>query len=238
MSNFSDRHRPRKRKYPSGSQKTRLAEEKRESMLLAASSTRKMTDFFQSHSGSSSYDENSQMPSQNSIGSQGSQESSLSMTGISETEPDTSKGAESADSEIDPEVNKSVDPEIDPEVNKSSDPEIEPVASIRPEQGVDNDIGLWPTRINDELVDYWVRRGPKELQRNEGAFSASVLAISDGSKRSCTSDMFVKTLRNQETIARTWLCYSSKVGKTYCFYCKLSNASGTFNTGFNDWAHA
>ena len=69
-----------------------------------------MTDCFQSLSGSSSYDENSQMPSQNSIGSQGSQESSLSMTGISETEPDTSKGAESADSEIAPEANKSSDP--------------------------------------------------------------------------------------------------------------------------------
>ena len=91
MSNFSDRHRPRKRKYPSGAQKARLAEEKRESMLLVASSTRKMTDCFQSLSGSSSYDENSQMPSQNSIGSQGNQESSLSMTGISETKPDTSK---------------------------------------------------------------------------------------------------------------------------------------------------
>ena len=136
----------RKRKYPLGAQKARLADEKRESMLLAASSTRKMNDFFQSRPGSSSFDENSQMPSQNSIGSQGSQESSLSMTGISETEPDTSKGAES---EIDKEVNKRSDPEIDPEVNESSEPEIEPVVSLRPDQGVDNDIGLWSTWLND-----------------------------------------------------------------------------------------
>ena len=92
--------------------------------------------------------------------------------------------------------------------------------------------------MNDEQVDYWVRLCPKELQRNENASSASVLAISDGPKRSCTTDMFVKTLRNQEIIARTWLCYSPKVGKTYCLYYKLSNASGNFNTGFKDWAHA
>ena len=81
---ISDRHRPRKRKYPSGAQKARLAEEKRESMLPIVSKA----------SGSSSYDENSQMPSQNSIGSQGSQESSLSMTGISETEPDPTQAKE------------------------------------------------------------------------------------------------------------------------------------------------
>ena len=48
--------------------------------------------------------------------------------------------------------------------------------------------------MNDEQVDYWVRLCPKELQRNENASSASVLAISDGPKRSCTTDMFVKLL--------------------------------------------
>ena len=43
---------------------------------------------------------------------------------------------------------------------------------------------------------------------------------------------------NNETLKRTWLCYSKTTGKVYCFVCKLFGGSGGLSSnGIEDWKH-
>ena len=81
--------------------------------------------------------------------------------------------------------------------------------------GGDNDFGLWPTRMNDELVNYWVRQVLKSSRGMKAhlvlQYWRSVMVPNDHAPQTCSS----KLLEIKKTIARTWFCYSPKVGKTY-----------------------
>ena len=56
--------------------------------------------------------------------------------------------------------------------------------------------------------------------------------------------MYTKSFRrqtfNNETVNRSWLCYSPTTGKIYCYICKLVAVQNSqiSSNGFCDWKHA
>lgn len=51
--------------------------------------------------------------------------------------------------------------------------------------------------------------------------------------------MFYRMERSEVLINRSWLFFSPKTGRLYCFFCKLFNAEDShFTEGFCDWKHA
>ncbi|XP_014675121.1 PREDICTED: zinc finger MYM-type protein 1-like [Priapulus caudatus] len=115
------------------------------------------------------------------------------------------------------------------------------------DDGFQSDIGRWPVRSSQQMVEYWVNRGSSSLRNMSGPFVASVRSAtgpqgeghSGTVNRFCTKSFFERTLPNGEMVPRSWLCYSLSTCHVYCFACKLSNSTGNLATvGYGDWKHA
>lgn len=107
------------------------------------------------------------------------------------------------------------------------------------EHGFENDLGLWPRKISEEMRDYWLKRGSTDCQHCHGDFKESAVKELDRT-RHCTKTLFTRThsLSGQKIDLR-WLCYSKTTGRVYCFPCKLmSDVDSSFTTGFNSWKNA
>ncbi|XP_068250776.1 uncharacterized protein [Palaemon carinicauda] len=127
---------------------------------------------------------------------------------------------------------------IDPERSEETQEEVKAM-NTGTEQGFENDLGLWPKIIQENVCDYWLKRGSAECQHCDGDFKES--AVKELIRtRHCTKTLFTRThsLSGQE-INLNWLCYSKTTGKVYCFPCKLlSKVQSSFTTGFNGWKNA
>lgn len=108
--------------------------------------------------------------------------------------------------------------------------------------GLSKDIGLWPKEMNNN-VGYWIQNYSSEVQFcNEDLLKLKSEEQKDGQKtRKCTQNMFFRAVKTGENVKRSWLCFSPKTGRLYCFFCKLfdtSQESQFTENGFYDWKHA
>lgn len=127
---------------------------------------------------------------------------------------------------------------IEPERSEETQEEVK-VMNTGTEQGFENDLGLWPKIIPENVCDYWLKRGSAECRHCDGDFKESAVKELNRT-RHCTKTLFTRThsLSGQE-INLNWLCYSKTTGQVYCFPCKLlSKVQSSFTTGFNGWKNA
>lgn len=119
--------------------------------------------------------------------------------------------------------------------------------------GYNNDVGLWPGTVTNEMVDFWAMKTDEQisqLQNSSGDFSKSVVRQSvsrvKGGKvrhvnitRRCTTAVFSRRAKNGELIKRSWLCYSPHTGRVYCYICKLLSPGQQklAGEGYCKWKH-
>ena len=99
------------------------------------------------------------------------------------------------------------------------------------------DVGTWPTSIQDALRVEIVHRGPLCLQNKDGPFP--LFQNHANISRSMNRSWFYRTLDNGEQLLRSWLVYSPSMNCLQCFCCRLfGNISRAFGTatGFGDWS--
>lgn len=109
-----------------------------------------------------------------------------------------------------------------------------------------NDIGMWPSVLDKEFADLWIRNGTQQLQNcDEKLFQQCSLMPTEttGEKKShrkCSLNMFERRNRNGEVVKRSWLCFSPLNGKLYCVACRLKSSSKNqlSHDGYCDWRHA
>ena len=79
------------------------------------------------------------------------------------------------------------------------------------------DIGLWPNKVNDKFLDFWVEKGNNACGNSSSKFEMS--AVKEGDRtRQCTSNLFTGTHSlTGEKLDLSCLYYS----EVYCFPCKL-----------------
>lgn len=107
------------------------------------------------------------------------------------------------------------------------------------------DVGLWKAPFQ-KSVDYWIQKGPRELQHNNETLFLERSAIQSRSDtegvRRCTGNLFCRVQRNKETRNREWLCFSPTTGKLYCYICKLMTGPESLTKfsgeGFSNWKRA
>lgn len=103
------------------------------------------------------------------------------------------------------------------------------------------DVGLWPSKINNDTRILLVRQGASVIQNLDSNF-CEVMRQGESTKgqtRNLTREWFFKTMPNGEKILRSWMVYSPSKKALYCFCCKLfaegSNSSFNSVDGFNIW---
>ncbi len=107
------------------------------------------------------------------------------------------------------------------------------------------DVGLWKAPFQTS-VDYWIQKGPHELQHNDEALFLERSAIQSRSDtegiRRCIGNFFCRVQRNKEIRNREWLCFSPTTGKLYCYICKLMTGPESLTKfsgeGFSNWKRA
>ena len=94
---------------------------------------------------------------------------------------------------------------------------------------IKDDPATWPDRINQNVRDYLVNKGPPKIIVDDFPQNEKGLHFS---KFHCK-----RKLKNGEVIERPWLIYSESSDKVYCYYCKLFDNSDTAlaTSGFNNW---
>ena len=101
------------------------------------------------------------------------------------------------------------------------------------------DLGLWKSFSND-VQEYFISKGNGESQNITDNLKKSKQVYKQNWIRYCLSGLFTRIHPlTYEKSNHTWLCYSPKNGKVYCFMCKLLSSSQTdLCQGFNDWKNA
>ena len=96
---------------------------------------------------------------------------------------------------------------------------------------IKDDPATWPDRINQNVRDYLVNKGPPKIIVDNFPQNEKGLHFS---KFHCK-----RKLKNGEVIERPWLIYSESSDKVYCYYCKLFDNSDTAlaTSGFNNWSN-
>ena len=104
-----------------------------------------------------------------------------------------------------------------------------------------NDIGQWPV-LTTQIRDQIIKNGPCKIVGPDSRFPVDT-PKDCGSKSSrirkfslfhCT-----RKLPNNEASYRTWLQYSDKTNRVFCFCCLLfgNNRSQLGQSGINNWKH-
>lgn len=89
-----------------------------------------------------------------------------------------------------------------------------------------------------------IRKGPEFFQNKDCDFSEASRSYIEPHGRMKTRNLnktvFIRKLKNGESVERKWLLYSSLKKSVFCYSCCLFNASNTsFSSpsGCNDWKH-
>ena len=105
----------------------------------------------------------------------------------------------------------------------------------------EKDIGLWPKNLSSSAVEFWIKKGVKDVQHCDETLlqQKSYVQNVDGCDRRCHVGMFERQNQNGEKVQRSWVCFSPSNGKLYCFVCKIMGATPSRFTdeGFCDWKH-
>lgn len=95
------------------------------------------------------------------------------------------------------------------------------------------DPATWKHPIHSTLRRIIIENGPVQITKKK--FPADLKG------RKFSKNFYKRTLKNGETVNRSWLIYSEKNNSVYCFCCKLfcvdENKMKLTGTGFNDWQH-
>lgn len=232
-----DRHRT-PRSFPSGAQKRKIAAEKEKNFEHSLSKTPKISNYFISYQNSEAIKtEQPVSPSSLAISEFAECESKISAIDIA------CVNSEAVCNEK-PNISSSDILEFG-EVESKTD------TAVHLEETLENpnfltDIGLWVQPYSDDMIDFWIKKGPTELQNSDekilSKFSSTQIRqnVSE-STRKCTPSLFHRINQNKEVVNRFWLCFSPSTGKIYCFLCKLLATSPNValsQEGYCDWKHA
>lgn len=94
--------------------------------------------------------------------------------------------------------------------------------------------------INREIL---IRKGPVYFQNKDSDFSEASRTYKDGNKlvtRYFNKALFIRKLKNNESVERKWLLYSPSKCSVFCFSCCLFNPTDvnlSSRNGCNDWKH-
>lgn len=94
--------------------------------------------------------------------------------------------------------------------------------------------------INREIL---IRKGPVYFQNKDSDFSEASRTYKDGNKlvtRYFNKALFIRKLKNNESVERKWLLYSPSKCSVFCFSCCLFNPTDVnlcSRNGCNDWKH-
>lgn len=109
-----------------------------------------------------------------------------------------------------------------------------------------------PEKISYDLADYFhesfteknheilIRKGSAYFQIKDSDFSDTFRTYKDGNKsvtRYFNNAFFIRKLKNNESVERKWLLYSSSKKSVFCFSCSLFNPSDVnlcSSSGCND----
>lgn len=93
-----------------------------------------------------------------------------------------------------------------------------------------DDPSEWPPdEITDAQLCNIVERGPKQDIVNFPYLDST-------QRRRFSSVHYKKVMKNGETVTRSWLVYSVKADKIFCFCCKLfDDRDSPFRSGMNTW---
>ncbi|XP_065673868.1 zinc finger MYM-type protein 5-like [Hydra vulgaris] len=93
------------------------------------------------------------------------------------------------------------------------------------------EISDWPQTLTNHNIQEIVINGPVNRQLNSYPRNYD--------NRSFSLSFFCRKISNGESHPRSWLIYSEKVNKIFCFCCKLFNITDTSlaRTGSADWRH-
>ena len=151
------------------------------------------------------------------------------------SEPEESQSH--SDASVTTEKNFTTDMNQQLPTNSCASNDVQPEAVVLHE--FENDLGLWPKKLDESMRSFWIERGSSDCRHNDGDFKESSVKEADRT-RHCTKLLFTrKHALSGEEIDVTWLCYSKNTGRVYCFVCKLMSINeSSFKTGFNDWKHA
>lgn len=111
--------------------------------------------------------------------------------------------------------------------------------SFNTDDTIANDLGLWPEKITEDILTFWMKVGSESCSNMDASFEKSIQY--DGKqKRYFSKSLFYRSFSNGEKKTRSWLCYSPTTGKVFCFNCKLlSDDVNAFSMhGFSDWKNA
>lgn len=89
----------------------------------------------------------------------------------------------------------------------------------------------WPENLQNIQIEKIVSKGPMQ---------ANIIEYpKDSIGRSFNKIHFHRKIANGETLYRSWLVYSTKVDRLFCFCCKIfsSEEFGLAKDGTNDWGH-
>ncbi|XP_065642806.1 52 kDa repressor of the inhibitor of the protein kinase-like [Hydra vulgaris] len=97
---------------------------------------------------------------------------------------------------------------------------------------IKDDPATWPNKINQNVRDYLVNKGPPKITVENFPQNEKGLHFS---KFHCK-----RKLKNGEVIERPWLICSESFDKVYCYYCKLfdtNSDSALATSGFDSWSN-
>ncbi|XP_071043381.1 zinc finger MYM-type protein 5-like [Parasteatoda tepidariorum] len=100
-------------------------------------------------------------------------------------------------------------------------------------------VGLWPELLNNDFINDIISHEMTDFQNKDpkNIYSASIKKYKE-QNRAFSNGYFIKKMKNGQSLERSWLCYSTRVGIVFCLTCKLfSKISSQYTTGFSDWKH-
>lgn len=218
-----------KRSYPSGSEKRKKALHQKEVIEKLP----KLTSYFTTTTGETSVSSNQliNVPHDESAQSQ--------IAGISKP------SCSNFEKEIESESNYSYD-----ESAKTS------VTSLKPTPvSIEQQFSNTEELISHDPADYFhekfieinceilIRKGPVYFQNKDSDFSEASRTYKNGNKlvtRYFNKTLFIRKLKNNESVERKWLLYSPSKRSVFCFSCCLFNPTDVnlcSRNGCNDWKH-
>ncbi|XP_065642774.1 uncharacterized protein LOC136074389 [Hydra vulgaris] len=128
--------------------------------------------------------------------------------------------------DIETNISKEITSEASKSREENSNPALCDILKIK------DDPATWPNKINQNVRDYLVNKGPPKITVENFPQNEKGLHFS---KFHCK-----RKFKNGEVIERPWLIYSESFDKVYCYYCKLfdtNSDSALATSGFDSWSN-
>nr|XP_042894988.1 zinc finger MYM-type protein 1-like [Parasteatoda tepidariorum]XP_042895119.1 zinc finger MYM-type protein 1-like [Parasteatoda tepidariorum]XP_042899228.1 zinc finger MYM-type protein 1-like [Parasteatoda tepidariorum]XP_042901855.1 zinc finger MYM-type protein 1-like [Parasteatoda tepidariorum]XP_042906919.1 zinc finger MYM-type protein 1-like [Parasteatoda tepidariorum]XP_042909334.1 zinc finger MYM-type protein 1-like [Parasteatoda tepidariorum] len=220
-----------KRSYPSGSEKRKKALHQKEVIEKLP----KLTSYFTTTTGETSVSSNQLINVPHDDSAQ------LQIAGISK--PSCSN------------FEKEIESESDYSYDESATTSVTSLKPTTPTVSIEQQFSNTEELISHDPADYFhekfveinreilIRKGPVYFQNKDSDFSEASRTYKDGNKlvtRYFNKALFIRKLKNNESVERKWLLYSPSKCSVFCFSCCLFNPTDVnlcSRNGCNDWKH-